>query len=367
MAKTSKKLAAAKVVLSGAIGWDVRARDIRESLKSAGDSDIDLEISSPGGLVSEAFEIFNLIKNHPGKVNATLSGPVMSSATYIAMAADTVRVEDNAVFMVHNAWMLTAGDHHYIRKTALILENISAIIAKSYENKTGASPSQVRQWMDDETYFYGSEIVEAGFADSDTKAGAGPEDKAAALSLARVQLQNCLSKMREISDGQNDLNQIAAQLQLQQAGKNMSQSKNEPAPESKTEPVDKSQAPEPESKTEIMPAATAIDGFSEGVRAERQRIAELQSYVDADPQNSALHSLVQAAVAEGKTAQQIQAKLLVAIRDNTRADGDNPPPVGTTGPQNAVLSSEEIKVCADLGITQEAYLKTRAKADQEKN
>ena len=56
------------IEISGDIGWEVLASDIRRQLTDAAGEDIEVQISSPGGIVPEGFEIFNLLKNYPGNV-----------------------------------------------------------------------------------------------------------------------------------------------------------------------------------------------------------------------------------------------------------------------------------------------------------
>ena len=52
-----------KITLSGVIGWDITASDISKKLEEVNGADIEVLISSPGGYVAEALEIFNLFKN----------------------------------------------------------------------------------------------------------------------------------------------------------------------------------------------------------------------------------------------------------------------------------------------------------------
>lgn len=195
--------------LDGIVGWDITLADIRRQLAEA-DGPVDLLIHSPGGSVYDGFAIHNAIRDHRrtgATVTATVTGLAASMATYIAMAAESVAVEDNAVFMVHNPAVLALGDHRTMRKTADILDSLAGVLGRAYEGKTGRD---VRAEMDAETFFFGAEIVEAGYADRLIPAGDGAEDRPDALALAQHAVLAMTAKLREADSA--PLDQIAALL-----------------------------------------------------------------------------------------------------------------------------------------------------------
>lgn len=153
------------IQIFGIIGWDIFAEDVVAQIEQA-DGDIDVEIGSIGGSVYEGVLIFNAFNAYDkGKVNIIVKGEIMSIATYIAMAGDSIKVHDNTVFMIHNAWSGIDGDHNKMRKQADHLEAVSEIMAKKYAERSGKTVEEIKQLMDAETYFYGQEIVDNGFAD----------------------------------------------------------------------------------------------------------------------------------------------------------------------------------------------------------
>jgi len=153
-----------KITISGVIGWDVEADDVRQALAEANGGDVELLISSPGGLVSACLEMFNLIRNYPGHTTARLTGFAMSAASYIPLAADKVIAEDNAVYMIHNVHGGVWGDHNYILKYGKDTAALSMMMAGAYVRFTGKGLAEITSMMDEETYFYGEAIVDAGFA-----------------------------------------------------------------------------------------------------------------------------------------------------------------------------------------------------------
>ena len=54
--------------------------------------DIDLWINSPGGDVFAAAQIYNMLRDYKGRVNAKIDSLAASAASVIAMAGDTVSV-----------------------------------------------------------------------------------------------------------------------------------------------------------------------------------------------------------------------------------------------------------------------------------
>lgn len=201
------------IPIDGIIGEDITARDIRAALADAGD--IGLLIHSPGGSVAEGIDIYNAIRAHRRAghvVLATVTGLAASMATAIAMAADSVAVEDNAIWMVHNPAGIAIGDHNTMRRSAETLDALSRLLAKAYAKKTGREINAIRAEMDAETWLFGDEIKAAGYADSVIPAGDGPDNAIDARAVARTKFDAMLAKLRE---SEPTIDQIAALLPRQ--------------------------------------------------------------------------------------------------------------------------------------------------------
>jgi len=207
-----------KIVLSGEIGWDIYPDEIREQLDRANGEDLDIHIASPGGGVMSGIEIFNMFRDykrdHPkSQIMATIKGMAASMASYIAMnpAFDLVLAEDNAVFMIHNAWGGTSGDYREMRTFADVLEGLTNIIGKAYTKKTKKKINEIREMMDSESWFFGDEIVEAGFVDEMVPSKDGKKNKSDAVALAKTTFLN-LSEKRNDPENQIDVQKIAAMI-----------------------------------------------------------------------------------------------------------------------------------------------------------
>ena len=201
------------IVIDGVIGWDVTGRDVRRQLRSAGGEDVRVEISSPGGFVFDGLEIFNRLRSYSGNVHTHIMSLAASMGSYIALAGNKITAEDNAVFMIHNVWGFSIGDHRDMRAEADVLEGLSGLLSKAYSDKTGKPVAEVRKMMDDETFLFGDEILKAGFVDEITDGSDGAAtNKSGAVAIARGAMDDCLVKMRENEDRGEDIQKIAAMI-----------------------------------------------------------------------------------------------------------------------------------------------------------
>jgi len=180
------------ILINGEIGWDITFAEFQNELnKETGDFEI--QIASGGGSVFQGIQIYNAIKAYnKGKVTTVITSLAASMASYIALAGDTVKAYDNAVYMIHNASVYVSGDHYELRKKANIVEGLSAVLAKRYVSKTAKTDKEIKKMMDVETYLYGDEILANGFVDEIIKADESG-DKSQALALANETFKSCLS------------------------------------------------------------------------------------------------------------------------------------------------------------------------------
>ncbi len=184
------------IKIVGEIGWDVMPEYIENELNSA-NGDIVIEIDSPGGSVFDGVTIHNLIKEYTkGKVEIKIIGVAASMATYIAMAGDVVKVYDNSTFMIHNAWGVVVGDYRDMQQQAQVLEGLTKLLAKKYIKKTKRIEQEIRELMDNESWFFGEEIVSNGFADEVIEFKKD-DDKQTALALAKEKFKALSTKLKE--------------------------------------------------------------------------------------------------------------------------------------------------------------------------
>lgn len=154
------------------IGYDpwtgdgTTAKRISAALRSIGaETDVTVNINSPGGDVFEGMAIYNLFNDHKGKVTMRVVGLAASAASLIAMAGDEIQVARAGFLMVHNVWVLAIGNRHDLRAAADTLETFDDALASVYAARTGMEKKAVAKLMDAETWMNGEQAMEEGFAD----------------------------------------------------------------------------------------------------------------------------------------------------------------------------------------------------------
>ncbi len=166
----------------------VSAARIDAALRYIGrDNPVTVYINSPGGDVFEGLAIYNLLKDHKGKVTVKIMGLAASAASVIAMAGDEIQIPKSAFYMIHNCWVCACGDQHYMRSTADYLDQFDDVVAEIYADRTGHPADEMARWMDEETWLNGKRAVEEKFADSLMGEPAKGEDSAAAFTHRTLQ------------------------------------------------------------------------------------------------------------------------------------------------------------------------------------
>lgn len=192
-----------KINLHGVVGWDIDAEAFANTIDSLS-GDIELDLNSGGGFVTDGVSILNKIRSYnKGEITANISYAA-SMMTQIALACDKVKVYDNAIFMIHNVQNIVVGDHHDMREAADLQERMSNMLAQLYVKKTGKSLDEVKAMMDADTYLFGSEIQDMGFADEviDTDKD---KDQMTAMHNAKELSQKAYSAMKEEKLSLSDL------------------------------------------------------------------------------------------------------------------------------------------------------------------
>lgn len=146
-------------------GEGVTARRISAALRSIGGQDVVVHINSPGGDYFEGLAIYNLLREHAKKVTVKVLGMAASAASIIAMAGDRVEVPRAGFLMIHNTWVVAAGDRNDLREFADVLEPFDEAMAAVYAARSGMDDKEIRKMMDRETWIAGDTAVEKGFAD----------------------------------------------------------------------------------------------------------------------------------------------------------------------------------------------------------
>jgi ATP-dependent protease ClpP protease subunit len=177
-----------EIRLSGIVGKDFTADSVAEQLKGM-TGDITIDLNSPGGSYFIGAQIFNEFRRYPGKKTIKMGSLTASAAAYISCAGDEIIASDNTAFMIHEVSSAAEGTAAEIAAQARQVEKLNTLIAKRLAERSKKTESEIRRLMQEETWYYGQEIVDAGFADRLEDTGAAT-DRAAAVASAEKQYRH---------------------------------------------------------------------------------------------------------------------------------------------------------------------------------
>lgn len=104
-------------------------------------------------------------------MTTTVNGLAASMGSVILMAGDKRQMNVGSRIMIHEASTIAMGDSRSLRKTADLLEGISAEIAGIYADRTGGDEKKIRNLMFAETWMTADEAKANGFIDTVIKDG----------------------------------------------------------------------------------------------------------------------------------------------------------------------------------------------------
>jgi ATP-dependent protease ClpP protease subunit len=168
---TNKTANHGEIFIYGPIGFDffgdgISADTFRKELRRLGAiRTLDLHIDSPGGSVTDARAIYSLLIEHKATITGYIDGYAASAASFLIMAADTVKIAEGGFFMIHEARGVTSGTAADMDKAAMLLRTINGQIADTYAARTNIPRSEMLTLMAEETWFTGQEAMDKGFAD----------------------------------------------------------------------------------------------------------------------------------------------------------------------------------------------------------
>lgn len=158
----------------------------------AGSGDVTVWISSPGGDVYAASQIYTALKEYPGKVTVKIDGLAASAASVVAMAGDEVLMSPVSYMVIHNPATVTIEDSEEMLRAKALLDEIKEGIINSYALKTGLPRDEISRLMNEESCFNAKKAVELGFADGILYAENQVEDTSSPVLFSRMAVTNSL-------------------------------------------------------------------------------------------------------------------------------------------------------------------------------
>jgi ATP-dependent Clp protease protease subunit len=194
----AKNMAKVSIDILGEISESVNSyNSVRAKINQANGQPINLTISSGGGSVTEGMGIADLVANYPEETTATGIGLVASIATVVLLAADNVKMTENAFMMIHRPWSYTMGNADELEATAELLDKMEAklldIYTASVIKRKGDQKNLkeiITNMMAAETWLTAQEALEFGFIDEIVKVGE--------KNIDMLPLQNSLNKFLNV-------------------------------------------------------------------------------------------------------------------------------------------------------------------------
>jgi len=194
----AKNMAKVSIDILGEISESVNSyNSVRTKINQANGQPINLTISSGGGSVTEGMGIADLVANYPEETTATGIGLVASIATVVLLAADNVKMTENAFMMIHRPWSYTMGNADELEATAELLDKMEAklldIYTASVIKRKGEQKNLkeiITNMMAAETWLTAQEALEFGFIDEIVKVGE--------KNIDMLPLQNSLNKFLNV-------------------------------------------------------------------------------------------------------------------------------------------------------------------------
>ena len=159
--------------LSGYVGFDITSASVAEALTQANGEDIEVHLNTQGGQVYEGVAIYDLFANYSGGKTLIMGGLVASIGSYIATAFDKVIAQDISIYMIHNVSTCVCGDYLELRKEADSLEKLNGHVGDRLARFSKKSNEDILGLMAAESWYYGKEIIDGGFATEYRETGKG--------------------------------------------------------------------------------------------------------------------------------------------------------------------------------------------------
>lgn len=148
---------------------DITPKMFKDDLYKVGaGGPVTVRINSPGGDVIAAAVIKSTIMEYPGHVTVKIDGLAASAASTVAIAGDTVLINESAFFMIHDPLAVFFWAALNIEDLSRLLDSLKHTkegILDGYQAKTQLERDRLASMMTDETWLTGREAVDLGFAD----------------------------------------------------------------------------------------------------------------------------------------------------------------------------------------------------------
>ena len=152
-------------------GWlgGISAKAFADDVKALGKlEEINVRINSPGGSVFDGVAMYNTLVRNQARIIVDIDGLAASIASIVAMAGDEVRMAENAMMMIHDPWIVTAGTAEELRDQADVMDKVRETLLTTYVSRSSADEATISDMMAAETWMTAADAEEVGLIDSVT-------------------------------------------------------------------------------------------------------------------------------------------------------------------------------------------------------
>lgn len=263
-------------------GQFIILQDFLADLENIKDAEtITIHMNSVGGDGYSAIAIHNMLRTIPAEKTAIVEGVAMSGGSLIICACEHTQAFANSLILWHHAWGFMFGDYNApeLHKAAESLEAMDKSQAEIYMRKTGKTLEEVMAIMDEEKHLTGREAHEMGLIDELIDAN-DEEDLDIAVSADKHTLfvrgrQMRIAAMGELPEGIKVV-EAAPAPGSEDGFDNISPDASGNEGGSNPMTLEEFRQENPEAAAALLAEAQA-DANSEAIRAERQRIADIDA------------------------------------------------------------------------------------------
>jgi len=120
-------------------------------------------VDSPGGSFFEGLGMYQLLHEHPARVEVTIGSRAASAASLVAMAGDEISMHETSSMLIHAVWTRGEGNANDLRKLADDLDRLSASSVIAYASRSGMIAEDVLALLNEDRYMGAAEALKLGF------------------------------------------------------------------------------------------------------------------------------------------------------------------------------------------------------------
>tara|TARA_B100002019_G_scaffold111531_1_gene95962 strand:- start:17806 stop:19008 length:1203 start_codon:yes stop_codon:yes gene_type:complete len=147
-------------------GYGISAKNFIRDLAEIDADVLNVHVDSVGGSITDGIAMYNFLRAKDAQVDVYIEGMAGSIASIIILAGDNVYIPENASVFTHLPMLseLEYPNRNDLQEGIDHLAKFEQVLANIYMKHTGADADTVRKWMENDTFFFGQEAVDAGLA-----------------------------------------------------------------------------------------------------------------------------------------------------------------------------------------------------------